>query len=271
MLQELTRNNAKNIPVSINFGRCIAMLSKAKIKFVQTLKDKKQREAEGLFVVEGNKIVPELLSSKITVKTLFATADWLEHNGHLVDKSTEVIQVEKDEIKKVAFTQTPQDVVALAQLPDSSKELRLTKDSDLVLVLDTIQDPGNLGTILRIADWYGIQQVVCSPGCADVYSPKVIQATMGSFIRVQTITLSLEGLFASHPDVPVYGALMNGQSVYATTIKNGFLLIGNEGQGIHESLMPFITHPVTIPRRGGAESLNAGVAAAILCDAWARG
>lgn len=245
-----------------------AMLSKAKIKLVQSLKDKKYRQIHGLFVAEGNKTVDELLHSKIQVKTLFAISSWLQVHGTEIQEQTEVIEVTPEELKKIAFTQTPQDVLAIAIIP--SPDQSITFDKNLILVLDTIQDPGNLGTIIRLADWYDIGQVICSPGCADPFNPKVVQASMGSLARVKITTVKLTDLFSRHPDVPVYGAYMEGESVYHTVFKSGFLLIGNEGSGISNELQPYITHRVTIPRPGQAESLNAAIATGIILDNRAR-
>lgn len=244
------------------------MLTKATAKLIQSLKDKRHRQESGLFVIEGAKILAEVPDSKITLKSLFATRSWLEVNETFfpnVDK----VEVTEQQLKQISFLQTPQQVLALAYLPQPS--VRMDEwQSGFTIVLDTLQDPGNLGTIIRIADWYGIQHIVCSRESVDVHNPKVIQATMGSFLRVEVVYTDLEEFF-THNTLPVYGALMNGESLYTTTLApKALLLIGNEGTGIDASLMKFISHPITIPRIGGAESLNAGIATAILCDAYAR-
>ena len=245
------------------------MLSKALIKLVQSLDEKKNRTANGLFVVEGNKNVAELLHSKIKVKTLFATNDWLITNESLLNLDTEVEITTKDDIKRLSFLQTPQDVLALAYLPVQQGE-ELNPNEEFIIALDTIQDPGNMGTIIRIADWYGIKHIVYSTGCADVYSPKVIQATMGSFSRVNCHFMDLSEFLKSNQSTPIYGAVLNGKSIYSTAIKNGILLIGNEGNGINENLLSVVNTPITIPKRGNAESLNASIATAIFCDSFAR-
>jgi TrmH family RNA methyltransferase len=246
------------------------MLTKATVKLIQSLKDKKSRQQHHLFVAEGSKTVRELLASKIKVKTVFATADWLNKNSALLKNNIEFTPVTEKELKQVSSLVTPQEVVAVVQLPEY--DIRETDFSkDFSIVLDGIQDPGNLGTIIRIADWYGIEHIVCSPQCADAYNPKVVQATMGSFMRVKIHYTELEPFLQSNKTIPVFGALMNGDNLYQTKLKaSGILLIGNEGAGISESLLKYITHPITIPRRGEAESLNAAVAAAIICDSWAR-
>lgn len=244
------------------------MLTKATAKLIQSLKDKRHRQESGLFVIEGAKILAELPDSKITLKSLFATRTWLDANEMLF-RNVDKVEVTEQQLKQISFLQTPQQVLALAYLPKQEGTLDEVRNG-FSIVLDTLQDPGNLGTIIRIADWYGIHHVVCSKESVDVYNPKVIQATMGSFLRVQVVYTSLEDFLAQNT-LPVYGALMNGNSLYKTVIADkGILLIGNEGAGIDSSLMKFISHPVTIPRVGGAESLNAGIATAIMCDARAR-
>lgn len=244
------------------------MLTKATAKLIQSLKDKRHRQESGLFVIEGAKIVAELPTSKITLKSLFATRNWIEANERLfpgVDK----VEVTEQQLKQISFLQTPQQVLALAYIPEQQFSVSQLQ-SQFSIVLDTLQDPGNLGTIIRIADWYGIKQIICSTDSVDVYNPKVIQATMGSFLRVNIVYTALETVLAE-TKLPVYGAVMNGENLYSTTFpKAGLLVIGNEGSGIEAALMQHISHPVTIPRLGGAESLNAGIATAIICDAWAR-
>lgn len=220
--------------------------------------------------MEGTKAVSELPGSKIQVKTLFATEAWLNAHAAVLKSFPETEAVTDKELKQLSALVTAPPVIALAEIP--VYDISATDFSQtFTIVLDSIQDPGNLGTIIRIADWYGIGHIVCSPQCADVFNPKVIQSTMGSFTRVNVYYTSLETFFAKHTQLPVYGALMNGSSVYGTQLAaKGLLLIGNEGSGISAELMPYVTHPVSIPRRGGAESLNAAVATAVICDAWAR-
>ena len=247
------------------------MLTKGAIKLIQSLKDKKNRQQHGLFLVEGTKTVMELLASKITVKSLFATDEWISFHKSLLKNISNLEIVSEKELKQISNLVTPQQVIALACIPNYSfdqKELA----NNFSIALDEIQDPGNLGTIIRIADWYGIKNIICSKNCADVYSPKVIQATMGSFMRVNVFYADLKSFFEEQNKLPVYGAVMNGENLYTTSISaNGILLIGNEGSGISDELLTFVTHPITIPKIGDAESLNASIATAIICDAWARG
>lgn len=244
------------------------MLTKATAKLIQSLKDKRSRQESGLFVIEGAKMIAELPNSKITLKSLFATRNWLEANERLF-QDVDKVEVTEQQLKQISFLQTPQQVLALAHLPQQQASMEHLH-TQFSIVLDTLQDPGNLGTIIRIADWYGIQNIICSNDSVDVYNPKVIQATMGSFARVQVLYASLETFFDNNT-LPVYGAVMDGENLYQTVFpRHGLLLIGNEGSGIDTSLMKHISHPITIPRIGGAESLNAGIATAIICDAWAR-
>jgi TrmH family RNA methyltransferase len=245
------------------------MLTKATAKLIQSLKDKRARQESGLFVVEGTKTVTELPGSKIKVKSLFATRDWIEGNSNSFRGVKEIVEVSEQQLRQISFLQTPQQVLALAEIPETPFDANKII-SQFVLALDTIQDPGNLGTIIRIADWYGIKHIICSPSCADAFSPKVIQATMGSFLRVDLHYRPLADFFVQYPSI-VMGALMNGKSLYETSLPaSGVLLIGNEGAGISDELMKYVNTAVTIPRLGGAESLNAGIATAIICDSWAR-
>lgn len=255
--------------LSITFARLKHMLSKAKIKLVQSLVHKKHRDTLGLFMVEGNKSVIELLRSKIRVNSLFATHEWLiTHPVSIFANDTEVHEVTPQELKQLSSLTTPGQVLAVAVIPENVSSIQ--KSNGLILALDGIQDPGNLGTIIRIADWYGITHVVCSAQCADTYSPKTIQASMGSFLRVTILRIQLNE-FLSECNLPVYGAVLNGKSTYEVNMpEHCVLVIGNEGSGISPDVLPFIKHPVSIPKRGEAESLNAAVATAVLCDSWAR-
>lgn len=244
------------------------MLSKARIKLIQSLAHKKQRSELKLFVVEGKKQVTELCTANLNIKFIVATPNWANQQAALIKNDTELIIVTEEELKKASLLQAPQEVLAVVEMPKQSA-FNLHPNG-LTLALDGIQDPGNLGTIIRIADWYGISKIVCSNDCVDVYNPKTIQATMGSFIRVEVSYGSLPDLL-SNANVPIYGAFMEGASIHEAKLqKNGVLVIGNEGKGISDAVSQTITHPITIPKFGGAESLNAGIATAIICDAFAR-
>lgn len=234
------------------------MVSKNEVKYIQSLYQKKTRMAEQVFVAEGPKLVEELLQSRFAVQALYATAGWLQGHGPLPNAR----EVSEAELARISHLQTPNQVLALVkqyhpQQPPVWK-------GRLTLVADGIQDPGNWGTILRIADWFGVTQVVASEDTVDLYNPKVIQSTMGSITRVQVWYQSLPELLQQSP-VPVYGALLQGEAVNKKgVIKEGLLVIGNESKGIREPLLPLIQHALTIPRIGGAESLNAAVATGIL-------
>jgi TrmH family RNA methyltransferase len=247
------------------------MLSKARIKLIHSLALKKKRSELTLFVVEGKKQVAELLTSNLEITCLVATQQWVDEYNHQISNHIELITVSEDELKKVSQQQAPQQVLAVVKMPEpDTNTLQSALKNEFVLMLDGIQDPGNLGTIIRIADWYGITHIVCSHDCVDVFNPKTIQATMGSFMRISVWYDNLQTLL-NEVETPVYGAVMNGTSLYQTQIeKQGILIIGNEGKGISDSIMPFITHHLTIPLVGQAESLNAGIATAIICDARAR-
>lgn len=234
------------------------MLSKNELKYIQSLCHKKHRQAEQLFIAEGPKLVGELLLSHYTIKKLFATETWIQQNQ--VTVATTIVT--EAELVKLSALQTPNQVLAVVEQrhPVSPPVLK----DHISLVLDGIQDPGNLGTIIRIADWFGINQVIAGPDTVEFYNPKVIQATMGSFMRVNCWYEPLVS-FLQKADVPVYGALLDGASLYQQApLTEGLLVIGNESKGIRDEILPFITKPVTIPRIGGAESLNAAVAAGIL-------
>lgn len=245
------------------------MLSKARIKLIQSLNLKKHRSELKLFVVEGKKQVTELLTSNYHINCIVATPNWANAFAQDIKNNTELIIVTAEELKKISLLQTPQEVLALVEVLELEFTPEILKEQ-FTIVLDGIQDPGNMGTIIRIADWYGIKNIVCSNDCVDVLNPKTIQATMGSFARVNVYYTALDELFNNNT-LPVYGALMHGESLYQTRIsEQGILLIGNEGKGISNELLPYITIPITIPRVGKAESLNAGIATAIICDARAR-
>ena len=249
------------------------MLSKAKIRQVQRLSQKKQRYREGAFVVEGDKMVQELLQQQqFPLQALFATTDWLsEHAAAVAPHMAQTIAVTPRELQQLSMLKTPHQALAVVGLPHYTPFTNNIQTT-LHLVLENIQDPGNLGTILRIADWFGLPQIFCSKGCVDVYNPKVIQASMGSFLRVPAHYTPLPALFERYPDVPVYGAVLDGENVYQADLQQpAFLVIGNEGKGLSEDLRHRLTHRLTIPKQGQAESLNAGVATGILCALFAQG
>ncbi|MEN9350709.1 MAG: hypothetical protein RL372_1687 [Bacteroidota bacterium] len=233
------------------------MVSKSELKYIQSLSDKKVRLETGCFIAEGVKLVGEMIAAGYPIKAIYALDSW-----DAPDTEIEVNRVEAFELEKMSLLQTPNQVVAVAKIPSKTDAVNLT--GKLTIVLDGIQDPGNLGTIIRIADWFGVQQIVASEDTVDVYNPKVIQATMGSFMRVSVAYKNIADWLPT-VKLPVFGALLEGENVFTTNApKQGLLLIGSEAKGIRENIIDLITHPVTIPKIGGAESLNAGVATGII-------
>ena len=247
------------------------MISKNKIKYIRSLELKKNRNKEGKFVAEGFKVVDDLLALQ-PADLIVATQEWL-HGKHLADQ-TEVIEVTEEELKKVSFLQHPQQVLAVFRQATSGDYSINT--SELSLALDGVQDPGNLGTIIRIADWFGITHIYCSQDTADVYNPKVVQATMGSIARVKVEYGNLLGLVESLPaDVPVYGTLLDGDNIYQQQLENrGLIVMGNEGKGISPALAKKVNRRLLIPNfpegRATADSLNVAIATAITCSEFRR-
>ena len=247
------------------------MISKNKIKYIRSLELKKNRNKEGKFVAEGFKVVDDLLDLQ-PADLIVATQEWL-HGKHFAAQ-TEVIEVTEEELKKVSFLQHPQQVLAVFKQATSGDFSINT--NELNLALDGVQDPGNLGTIIRIADWFGITHIYCSQDTADVYNPKVVQATMGSIARVKVEYGDLLGLVESLPaDVPVYGTLLDGDNIYQQTLENrGLIVMGNEGKGISPALAKKVNHKLLIPNfpegRATADSLNVAIATAITCSEFRR-
>ena len=239
------------------------MINNSELKYIQSFAHKKHWAEESAFIVEGPKMVQELLRSDWTINKIYATADWISGQGVL---PVPVVEIDEIMLKRMSQMQSPHQVIAIAEKQSFLKALPYTQT--LTVLLDGIQDPGNLGTIIRTADWFGIQQILVSEDTAGFYNPKVIQSTMGSCFRVRVESTNLEAVLASNP-LKVYGAVLNGQSMYETKIQSsGFLIIGNESKGIGSSLSKYITDPIKIPKFGNAESLNAAVAAGIIFSHW---
>lgn len=238
------------------------MISNRQIKLLTSLGKKKYREAHQLFVAETPKVLSEFIASTLQVEDVFTT-DPLEANKPHHTLITE------QELKKISFLSHPNTCLGLFKIPQST----LQPLQGLTLVLDGVRDPGNLGTIIRLCDWYGINQIVCSIDTVDCFNPKVVQATMGSLTRVRVVYMELDS-FLKQNTLPVYGGLLEGENIYSTTIvKDALLIVGNEGQGISGEVLPFITHKVTIPKFGtiqATESLNVATATAILVSEYKR-
>ena len=234
------------------------MLSKNEAKYIQSLSHKKFRQDSGLFIAEGVKLIDELLKSSFKIKKLYATDDW----EPVASGDYDLVRVSAEELRKISLLQTAHQVLALVEEPAEGPLPDLS--GQLVLALDGIQDPGNMGTLIRIADWFGIHTILASEDTVDCFNPKVVQSSMGSIFRVKLHYTDLKECLSS-AKIPVYGALLEGKPVYLIDRpEQGVLLIGNESKGIQPALKPFITHPVNIPRIGEAESLNAAVAAGII-------
>lgn len=250
------------------------MISKNQIKFVKQLALKKYRKQEGLFVAEGPKVVGDLLDAGFRPHLLFALNEW-NSRGYACQ------EVNEEELQRVSFLQHPQQVLGVFELPPTptsqdsslftSHSSLLNSKAILSLALDGVQDPGNLGTIIRIADWFGIDTIYCSEDTADAWNPKVVQATMGSIARVNMVYTDLKELILK-AKVPVYGTLLDGENIYTSSLTaNGIIVMGNEGNGISQEIRSLITHKLRIPQfHEGPESLNVAIATAITCSEFKR-
>ncbi|MCI6161700.1 MAG: RNA methyltransferase [Prevotella sp.] len=248
------------------------MISKNLMKYVRALETKKGRKKEGAFVAEGPKVTADLMNVATPIK-LIATDDWFGEM-HLPPHESRVV-VSEEELKKISFLQHPQRVMGVFPLPDDHVEDADFKNK-LYMALDGVQDPGNLGTIIRIADWFGIESIFCSHETADAFNPKVVQATMGSIARVKIIYTELNDLMGNLPKgTPVYGTFLDGKNIYDEMLDgHGIIVMGNEGKGISDELSTRINRRLLIPNypenRPTADSLNVAVATAITCAEFRR-
>ena len=244
-------------------------LNKSTVKLIQSLKQQKYRKEHQLFVVEGRKMVEELLQSHLETLCLFATERFLldyEIQDERLEVATEV------QMEQMSGLDTPPGILAVAKIPE--RRLVLTLRDPLTLVLDGIANPGNMGTIIRTAEWFGIKQIVCSEDCVELWNPKVIQATMGSIFRMQVTSTALEPFLeeVKSQGKDVYGALLDGENLFGMQRwDEGVVVIGSESHGIRSNILPLVTHPITIPRAEGSvtESLNASMATGIILSSWA--
>lgn len=237
------------------------MLSKARIKFIKSLQIKKYRIQEQSFLVQGEKAVREVLNSKYQVQFLVATSSFLQANP--VPRHVDIVEASTSQLEEISSFQTNSTALAVVSM-QPPPQFPLQHDK-FYLALDDISDPGNLGTIIRIADWFGITELIASSHTADLYNPKVINATMGSFLRVSIMYGDLTSILSGYR-APIYGAFLTGVPLNDMHFdKGGVLVIGNESRGISEELSALVTERITIPKYGGAESLNAAVATGILC------
>lgn len=254
------------------------MISKNQQKLIHSLEQKKYRTQNNLFVAEGPKTVGDLMR-RMRPKMIFATQEWLDRNAggefQIFDAATQTNCVTANELRQISFQQHPQEVLALFPLPAPSHAT--DAKNNIILALDGVQDPGNLGTIIRIADWFGISTILCSTNTADAFSPKVVQATMGSIARVNIVYCDLvQTLTAIAADgVPVYGTLLDGSNIYSQKLTaNGVIVMGNEGNGISEQVRTLVTHKLLIPSftksDDHAESLNVAIATAVTLSEFRR-
>lgn len=246
------------------------MLSKNKIKYIHSLELKKNRKEERVFVAEGPKLVGDMLGH-FHCKILIGTKEWL---NTIYLQADEVIEVTTDELIKVSLQKAPQEVLAVFEQPSYQIDTEVLSQS-LCLALDDIQDPGNVGTIIRLADWFGIEHVFCSLGTADIYNPKTIQATMGALTRIKVYYTNLPQLIHSVKDIPVYGTFLNGENIYKKRLSsNGLIIMGNEGNGISEEVSQLVNERLFIPNypkdRITSESLNVAMATGIICAEFRR-
>lgn len=234
-------------------------------KLIKQLHQKKYRKQEGLFLVEGTKSVQELLRSDWDVEAIFFTEKFASETPELDGFKGVVQETDAATLQKAGSLKTNDGAIAVAKAAGNQS---IIPKGNFVLALDDVRDPGNLGTLIRVADWYGLQGVVCSESCADLYNPKTISATKGSFTRVPTYVCDLTEYLKILPaDVPSYGALMHGDNVHEVNFpKQGVLVLGNESNGISLQVKNLLTYQITIPRFGEAESLNVAMAGGIICD-----
>lgn len=249
------------------------MLSKATLKLISSLEQKKYRKESGLFVAEGGKCVNDLLVCGLKTEKILATEEWLSANR--IEGGRQVTVVSEEELKRASFLRTPQGVLALFRQP----EYMIDNDAPakrLCLALDDVQDPGNLGTIVRIADWFGIEEIYCSSGCADIYNPKTVQATMGAIGRIRIYYTDLPSFLAQIKDkAPIYGTFLDGEDMYEKRLdEKGIIVMGNEGKGIGKECAQHIGERLFIPNypagRSTSESLNVSTATAIICSEFRR-
>ena len=253
------------------------MLSKTKTKFIISLQKKKTRDNERLFVIEGDKIVKEFILAGAPVKTVVGKPEFLSSlPQQQLNNINEIIPVSYEELKKVSSLTAPHNALAIVAMPPD-KETSSSFDG-LAIALDCIQDPGNLGTIIRAAAWFGIKKIFCSENCVDIYNAKVIQSSMGAILHVDVKYIDLNLMLANTQasKVPIYGALLKGENIYKSDLsQDGLILLGNVSKGISDDLIKYISHPIMIPRRGndsayGIDSLNVGMAASVIFSEFAR-
>jgi TrmH family RNA methyltransferase len=248
------------------------MLSKNRIKYIHSLELKKNRKNENVFLAEGHKLIADLLPC-IKCRFLVATPEWISRQASI--PTTDIIEVSEEELTRASLLKTPQEVLGVFEQPNYQIDYSLI-DRSLSLALDDIQDPGNLGTIIRLADWFGIENIFCSPNTVDAYSPKTVQATMGAISRVKIYYHNLSELISSlGKSTPIYGTFLDGENFYEKKLSNnGLIVMGNEGNGISKEVATLINQRLYIPNypanRETSESLNVAIATAVVCSEFRR-
>jgi len=253
------------------------MISKIKIKFITSLQIKKFRDEEKLFVIEGDKLVREFLASGVSIKMLVAKPEFLNSIPSEQKRFVDTIEnASYDELKQISSLKTPHNALAVVNMPSPEFDQHAVIKR-LCVALDFIQDPGNFGTIIRAAGWFGIKNIVCSIDCVDVYNPKVIQSSMGALLHVKVFYYDLKKIleFANENSVLVFGTMLNGKSIYSHKLDSkGIILLGNESKGISKELIPLITDRINIPKfsnaKEGIDSLNVGMAASVVFSEFVR-
>jgi RNA methyltransferase, TrmH family len=250
------------------------MISKNNIKLIKSLSDIKNRRKTGLFIIEGEKIVEELLRSDLSIKQIFATSEWIKKNKAFEKICSEVSQ---PELERLSQQKSPNQALAIGSLPEFQYKIQELKDQ-LCLVLDNIQDPGNMGTIIRVCNWYGVRHIICSPETVDAFNPKVVQASMGAIFRTKIYYLRLFEFIREYKKTfsyPITAAFLEGESIYETELKqNGLLVLGNESKGISNEIAEIVDKKITIPSFPSGEktmeSLNVAVAGAVILSEYRR-
>ncbi|HEY9002397.1 MAG TPA: RNA methyltransferase [Mucilaginibacter sp.] len=245
------------------------MLSKSQINLLKSLQQKKFRREHGLFIVEGHKSIIEFINSAYPVEAVYYTPSF-DSKVLKLSQKINFCEISVTELEKVSSLKTPQDALALIKIPQWPILQHEQLKGKFSLVLDGVQDPGNMGTIVRIADWFGIDNIICSEDTVDAYNPKVVQACMGSLARVKVHYISLTD-FLPKIKLPVFGALLDGVNIYQTDFgKEGLIVMGNEGNGLRPEVQKMVNEAITIPRIGKAESLNVAIATALFCSEITR-
>ncbi len=249
------------------------MLSKIQVKFIQSLCHKKHRHEHGTYLIEGEKIVNEYIRLDYPLVNIYAVDEWADENNDLLRKSKSLVIVREQELKKISTLTTPNKVIAIAKLPEmpSLEGMASLLKKGLHIALESIRDPGNLGTIIRTADWFGVDSIICSDDCVDAYNPKVVQAAMGSLARMRIIYIRELTTLKELSTLKIYAATLEGKNIFKENLSaDAIVLIGNESKGLSEQTIGLSTKQISIPQFGKAESLNAAVAAGVIMAEFRR-